>query len=151
MSQSKAPTVYFKNKNQDFSDDLRGKYIEKDASKVNEKTSKWIKSEIDYHLKMLEKNLESFRNDPDYTVYSGSSGISLLYMDLANITPTSQQALLFKALQFVERKTKKLSGLINYSFLTGDTGPLGKQCSYLVEFKSDRLTNTIYIITAHNL
>lgn len=123
---SQKPTVYFKNKNQDFSDDLRGKYIEKDASKVNEKTSKWIKSEIDFHLKMLEGNLESFRNDPDYTIYSGSSGISLLYMDLANITPTSKQALLFKALQFVEHKTKKLSGLINYSFLTGDTGPLGE-------------------------
>ena len=125
MSNTSAkPLLYFKNKNQDFNDSLKGKYIETQASKVNEKTSKWIKTEIDYHLKKLEDRLDFYRTDPDYTVYSGSSGISLLYMDLANISPTSKQALLFKALQFVEKKTKKLSGLINYSFLTGDTGPL---------------------------
>lgn len=75
---------------------------------------------------MLEEHVDQFKIDPDYTIYSGSSGISLLYINLANITPHSQQSLLFKALQFVEHKTRKLSGLINYSFLTGDTGPLGK-------------------------
>lgn len=94
-------------------------------SQVNEKTSKWIKTEVDFHLKLLEDKIETYKTDFDYTVYSGSSGISLLYMDLANITPTNKHALLAKALQFVEHKTKKLSGLINYSFLTGDTGPLG--------------------------
>lgn len=28
------PQLYFKNKNSDFNDNLKGKYIEKDASKV---------------------------------------------------------------------------------------------------------------------
>jgi lantibiotic modifying enzyme len=117
--------AFFDNRYADFSEEKRNQYMDRNGRFVNAKTRKWIKHQLDTHLQNLDAWLERC-NQPttvDYTVYSGCAGFALLYLNICNSPICYSRLLLQKSMSVLEAQVAALSGQ-NFSFLTGDCGPL---------------------------
>ncbi|CAF1200758.1 unnamed protein product [Rotaria sordida] len=77
---------------------------------------------IGHHLGILESNLNQ-TNPSDGSVYTGSAGIALLYMRLAQLLPDQSSNYMSKAKTLIDSALKLLNGQV-ISFLCGDPGPL---------------------------
>ncbi|CAF3990803.1 unnamed protein product [Rotaria sordida] len=77
---------------------------------------------IEHHLGILESNLNQ-TNPSDGSVYTGSAGIALLYMRLAQLLPDQSNNYMSKAKTLIDSALKLLNGQV-ISFLCGDPGPL---------------------------
>ncbi|XP_077369927.1 glutathione S-transferase LANCL1 isoform X2 [Festucalex cinctus] len=82
---------------------------------------KRLSSKIDELLAVMEKGLKS-ANPNDCTIYTGWTGIALLYLHIHRIF--KQPAFLQKALEHVSRSLKCLTRRHDVTFLCGDAGPL---------------------------
>lgn len=72
-------------------------------------------------LGVLEENLDKHTDWSDASVYTGTTGVALMYMNLAE--RLGDQGYLKRALPLVERQLKSLRER-HFSFLCGDVGPL---------------------------
>lgn len=119
---------YFENTFQDYdgrtilqSDD--GKIAEPHYSSFKEKTVKL--------LKQCEEGVKRSRDDHDYSVYTGSGGMALLYLHLSETlfedNETLKQQCLINALTILEGNQHMLRGK-RMTFLCGDSG---KNLNYL--------------------
>lgn len=106
-----------------FDDQIAGQLLD-DAGKVSQPWCGLLKENIEKYLQRLENGLEETDRN-DYSVYTGSSGIALLYYHLSSTTfcqnTSEQQQLLSKALDVLESNLDKVKGK-RLTFLCGDAG-----------------------------
>lgn len=106
----------------EFSDYHPGK---SDVVLTDGKWTQEFQKEIQRHLsdllRELERNLAKRTDWTDSSVYTGTTGVALMYMRLSDVLQDASY--LNRALPFVERQLGSLKGR-RYSFLCGDPGPL---------------------------
>lgn len=93
------------------------------TGKISKEWKEILRMHINHHLQRLEKGLSKDVDPKDYSVYTGMSGISILYLHLASLSSSDEEELLKKSLMYSERALKLLKGS-RLSFLCGDPGPL---------------------------
>lgn len=82
-----------------------------------------VTKNVDHLLNYFEKEYKSHIDLKDYSVYTGTSGISFLYYHLSRTFPSRRNEFLGKALELVEDGLKRLNKR-RVSFYCGDAGPL---------------------------
>lgn len=99
-----------------------------DKSDVVVSDGKWtqdfegeIRKNVSHLLRELERNLAKRTDWSDSSVYTGTTGVALMYMRLSEVLQDASY--LQKALPYVERQLGQLRER-RYSFLCGDPGPL---------------------------
>ncbi|XP_028397878.1 lanC-like protein 2 [Dendronephthya gigantea] len=107
-----------------FNEEIGEQVLTDDAGKVSEPWHGLLKANIEKYLQQLENGLK--HTDPnDYSVYTGSSGIALLYYKLSSTafcqSTNNQQQLLSQASHILESSLPMLKGR-RHTFLCGDAG-----------------------------
>ncbi|XP_022659288.1 lanC-like protein 2 isoform X1 [Varroa jacobsoni] len=128
---------YFKNPYEDYEE-----YIEKHRAFYLDKFIPEIECTVYKLLKVLELEVPIKTDSRDYSVYTGSTGIALLYMKLADAQPEKRDQLLEKAREILvtQRLAKKRH---DFTFLCGDVGPIATRAvlhhrmGYSKEVKAD--------------
>lgn len=128
---------FFKNPYENFDE-----YIAKRKSFSLDQFAPEIEVTVYKLLKVLELEVPIKTDSRDYSVYTGSTGIALLYIKLAEAQPEKRDHLLEKAREILvtQRLAKKRH---DFTFLCGDVGPIATRAvlhhrmGYAKEVKAD--------------
>ncbi|XP_046846106.1 lanC-like protein 2 [Xenia sp. Carnegie-2017] len=108
-----------------YSDEISGKLVE-NSGKVCQPLELRLRHNIEKYLNHLHNGLK-YSNPHDYSVYTGSAGIALLYLHVASTVLSQnvgeQTRLLTKATDIIEGDLRRLSRR-RVTFLCGDSGIL---------------------------
>jgi lantibiotic modifying enzyme len=104
--------------------------IDSESDRLKEEIRNRLLENINNLLNYFEKNVSKSLDISDYSVYTGITGIALLYLHLSRVLTEDsiiKNQLLDKCLSFVEPIIKILKGR-KHSFICGDCGPLTVAC-----------------------
>ncbi|KAH7646153.1 Glutathione S-transferase lancl1 [Dermatophagoides farinae] len=122
---------YFPNHYLDYNDDNETLLIDGSESLITSLCTDFLRH-IRVFLQELESNL-TLSSSKDFTIYTGSTGIVLLYLKLyeLNAFENERQDILRKANSLIKRSLENIGGgKERYSFLCGQTGVLA--CKVLI-------------------
>lgn len=108
----------FENKFSDY--DEKSDVVLSDG-KLTRQFEEQVRANVFKLLEKLEKSLARSTDWSDGSVYTGTTGIALLYIHLSDVL--EDESYLKRALPYVERQLSALKGR-RFSFLCGDPGPL---------------------------
>lgn len=115
---------YFENKFKDY--DGRTS-LQSDDGKIAEPHYSRLKDEIIKLLRLCEEGFKQSRDDHDYSVYTGTGGMALLYIHLSETLfkddQTQKEQYLKNALEILQSSQQTLRGK-RMTFLCGDSGIL---------------------------
>lgn len=128
---------YLKNPYEDFDE-----YVHKNGSFSLDKFAPEVEGAVHKLMKVLELEVPIKTDSRDYSVYTGSTGIALLYMKLAEAQPEKRDQLMETAREILvtQRLAKKRH---DFTFLCGDVGPIATRAvlhhrmGYTKEVKAD--------------
>ena len=119
-------TRHFPNPFQDFSDSVIVRNLFARDGTIEEDLKVRLTQKIQQLTEHLEQSIINELDERDYSVYTGTSGIALLYLQCASsphISESDRQNNLHKALDLVKYPLRHLKRK-RVSFICGDAGPL---------------------------
>ncbi len=128
---------YFNNTFEDYLGN--NDFIDTKTGYLKDHIYKNILQKISVLYEYFENNLDNYINVNDYSIYTGISGIVLLFFHLNKVLPKNISIvnnLLDKSLSYLEKILKHLNNK-RYSFICGDSGPIA-------------LASVIYYIKGNN-